>query len=128
MSRDHLENMRRDFERQKCDYTIPPENRSEDEDDSENDITCQLLGVDDLVERGIFRQELRLNQKEMQELFHPTFEEIKSLVQQQVTDAELCCKRNVKAGHTLRPTNFNERELNIHRLLCLLVDLETLRI
>jgi hypothetical protein len=85
MSRDHLENMRREFERQKCDCTMPPDG-SVDDGDSENDITCQLLG-----------QELRLNQKEVQELFHPTFEKIKNLVQQQVTDAELCCKKNVKA-------------------------------
>ncbi|KAI5807598.1 hypothetical protein DFH27DRAFT_511334 [Peziza echinospora] len=84
----------RDFERLKCDYTILPEDELQYEDDSENDIICKLFGADDQEEKEIFHQELRLKQKEMQGLFHPTFEQIKSLAQQQVTEAEKLCKKS----------------------------------
>lgn len=67
----------------------PPE--SADEEDEEFDLDsyhCPVPGVPNDDKRGIHRNQLVLTTEEMTGIFEPTFAEITSLVQQQITAAE----------------------------------------
>ena len=76
----------------------------DEEDDFEIETYhCPVPGIPDSNEKGICRGHLLLSAEDMKGIFDPTFSEITTLVQDQVTNAE----RTAGKAVTVWPTNGN---------------------